>query len=407
MHCRAVLHLGSCVISLCVTALAAYMMHRMLGSEASSERMQSCFVIYSTCLAIMYLFKTYTGIMMAEMRWTFIAVLSMIRSAVTSFAVYFWIDAESGVLFLAWANGLGFLLESVICWLVVRRQRAARVRLALYDTRLARELLRFGLTFCASVLGDSLRYRTQNYVIALFMGVRDVAIFSIAMQFISYFLTLMQSAFGFMVPHFSRLQARNQGKETQETMLQVLHHSLVMSSFIGLCLIFYGKTFILLWLGDGFAASYDALVPLTIGAIISCSMMPADGFLLGTAGHRILAVCALTEGGCIVLASLGGAALYGMGGVAWAYCLVALVFRGVIVPGIVFPRAGLPVTAYVRLLANVMLVYVTPQLLFYLALQGRTGDSYLSLVALAGVQAALVVVIQLSKIRFGKRDCEA
>lgn len=393
------LHALSCLAALCVTGGLAYFAGEFGTEHVSVERLRLCLVVYSVCLACMFLFRTFMGVLMAEMRWTFLALLAMSRSALTSLAVLLWIDEQHGLLLLSVVNGGGFLLEGAVCLLLVRREGKAHFRPSLFDMALAREMLSYGLTYTAAQIGDSFRYRSQNYVIALFMGVREVAVFSIAMQFIGYFLSLMQSAFGIMVPYFSRIQASGDTAKSRETLLYSLRLSYIMSSFIGLCLIFYGRDFIVLWLGEGFTGSYEALIPLTIGAVLSLGMLPADGFLLGTARHRVLARCSLAEGACIFLLSLAFASPFGMVGVAWAYCIVAMVFRGGIVPYLVFSQAGLSLLEYARLLAEVLLTHVVPQVLLYLAMRGTLSPGYLQLVLFACVQALLAVVIQTSLLR--------
>jgi len=394
------LHALSCGLALCVTGGLALFAGVFASDQLPVERLRQCLVIYSVCLSLFFLFRTHTGLLMAEMRWTLIAVLAMLRSAFTSLAVLLMITPENGLWLLAAVNGGGFLLEGAACLLFARRSGRGRVRVALLDAALARELLGYGWAFTVTQLGESMRYRSQNYIIALFSGVREVAVFSIAMQFIGYFLSLMQSAFGIMVPYFSRMQARGDRDDTAGSLLFALRLSYVTASFIGLCLIFYGQEFIVLWLGPGFAEAHDALVPLTIGAVFSLGMLPADGYLLGTARHRMLARCAMAEGVSIVLLSLALAGPFGMEGVAWAYCGVALVFRAGVVPWFVFTQAGLPLLAYARLLAEVAVTHVAPQVLLYLIMRGTLGTGYLQLALLAGMQGVLAVGIQSSLLRF-------
>lgn len=401
------LHALSCGLALCVTGVLALCADVFASDQLPTERLRQCLVIYSICLSLFFLFRSYTGLLMAEMRWTLIAVLGMLRSAFTSLAVLFMITPENGLWLLAAVNGGGFLLEGVTCFYFARGRGLGRVRVALFDAALARELLGYGWAFTVTQFGESMRYRSQNYIIALFAGVREVAVFSIAMQFIGYFLSLMQSAFGIMVPYFSRMQAHGDGENAATSLLFALRLSYVTASFIGLCLVFYGQEFIVLWLGSGFAEAHDVLVPLTVGAVCSLGMLPADGYLLGTARHRMLARCAMAEGLCIVLLSLALAGPFGMVGVAWAYCVVALVVRGGVVPWFVFTQAGLPISAYARLLAEVAGTHVAPQVLLYLFMRDMLGTGYLQLVFLAGMQGVLAVTIQSLFLRLARGAAEA
>lgn len=388
------LHGLACVVSMLATVLLVVCAGLLDVHDISPDRLRQSLAIYCGCFSVMFLFKTYTGILMAEMRWTFIALLAMLRSIVTSVVVLFTIDASNGLLLLSAANGGGFLLEALLAVLAVRLRGSAHLRPRLFDRELARQLLGYGWSFTVSLIGGSLRYRPQHYIIAFFLGVREVAVFAIAMQFVSYFQSLMLSAFGIMVPYFSRMQANGDGQGTRETLLYSLRLSHVFSSVIALCLIFYGKDFILLWLGDGFAASYDALVPMSIGAALSLGMMPSDGYLLGTAAHRMLARCTMAEGVSMTVLALLLVRPFGLMGVAWAFLIASVVFRAGLVPWLVFGHAGLPFTAYWRLLAGVAVTHVLPQVGCHLLIHDRLGTGYWQLALYGMVQVCLALLTE-------------
>ncbi|MBZ2172989.1 lipopolysaccharide biosynthesis protein [Nitratidesulfovibrio sp. SRB-5] len=398
------LHGLSCLVSLLVTAALVYGADFFDARHVSPGRLRLCLLIYSSCLAAMFLFRSHMGIIMAEMRWTLIAVLAMLRSTVTSLVVLFSINESNGLELLSAVNGGGFLLESLLCVLIVKRRGSARFRPHLFSRALAREMLGYGWAFTVTQIGESMRYRSQNYIIAWFMGVREVAVFSIAMQFVGYFLSLMQSAFGIMVPYFSRLQADGDGEGTRATLLFSLRLSYMTSSLIAACLIFYGRPFILLWLGEGFSPSYDALVPLSLGAALSLGMLPADGYLLGTATHRTLARCAMAEGVLIVLLSLLLVTPYGIVGVAWAYLLASALFRAGIVPWLVFTHAGMSLIVYLRLLAELGVTHVLPQVLCFLLIRDAFGPGYWQLLLCCCAQAGVAVGMQAALLRWGGKS---
>ena len=399
------LHGLACVAGLLATVLVVACTGLFDVQHVSPGRLRQSLFIYCSCLGVMFLFKTYTGILMAEMRWTFIALLAMLRSIVTSLAVLFTIDESNGLVLLSAVNGSGFLLESLLAVLAVRLRGSAHLRPRLFDRQLARQLLGYGWSFTVSLIGESMRYRPQHYIIAFFLGVREVAVFAIAMQFVNYFQSLMLSAFGIMVPYFSRMQASGDGQGTRETLLYSLRLSHVFSSVIALCLIFYGRDFILLWLGDGFAASYDALVPMSIGAALSLGMMPSDGYLLGTAAHRMLARCTVAEGVGMTVLALLLVRPFGLAGVAWAFLVASVVFRAGLVPWLVFGHAGLSYAAYGRLLAGLAVTHVLPQAGCHLLIRGSLGTGYWQLAVYGMAQVCLALLTEAAVMRWhGRRQ---
>jgi len=397
------LNIVSCLLSLVITIALLYLGRDHIPQGTDFAQVQTYFAIYAGTFSLLFLFRTWNGVLAAEMRWTLLALISMVKNVVVSLSVLIWISGENGLLFLSVVNGAGFLFEGIVYWIFARRGFSASIRFRHVDWRLGGELFRFGLTSLVAQLGQAMRFRSQPYIIVKTIGAEGVAVFSIATQLITYFTNLIRSAFGIFIPHFSRLQAKHDHDGIRQSMLGALWLSYRVSAYVGLCLVFYGGEFVDLWLGPEFRDVQLVLVPMALGSIFSTSIIPAQEFLMGISQHRITAICNIGEGICVVLASMFSMMYWGIIGVGWSFFFCAFIFRAYLLPYYAFRQAGLPFLNYLQLIGCVALTHVLPQWIFWILVRDYMGTGYLSLFAMSVMQGLVVIVVQYGLFRLDRR----
>lgn len=397
------LNVASCLLACLVTMALLHLGRDHVPQGTDFAQVRTYFAIYAGTFSLLFVFRTWNGVLAAEMRWTLLAFISMARNVLVSLSVLIWITGENGLLLLSAINGLGFLLEGAACWVFARRGFPVSIRPRHVDWRLGRELLTFGFTSLVAQLGQAMRFRSQPYIIVRTIGAEGVAVFSIATQLLTYFTNLIRSAFGIFIPHFSRLQAQDDHDGIRQSMVSALWLSYRVSAYVGLCLVFYGGEFVDLWLGPEFRNVRLVLVPMALGSIFSTSIIPAQEFLMGISQHRITAICNIGEGICVVFASMLSMMYWGLVGVGWSFFVCSLVFRACLMPYYAFRQAGSPLVNYVQLVGCVALTHVLPQWIFWIVVRDHMGSGYLSLFAMTVMQGLVVVVVQYGLFRLDRR----
>ena len=387
---------GCLLILLAGAALAVFADRLAVSAEVDAATVAVSVFIFSAAAAVQILLRSANGLLIGAMRWTFLACVSMLRTVGGSGAVLLLLSESlspaENLLRLALISSAQNALEPLFLFVVARASLPAGPRLSLVSPAQARKLVGFGLPILIGQLGETLRNRTQIYIVASLLGPAQVALFSIARQFINYMGDIMLNVFGILSPYFSRMQARGDDEGCRHSLLESLRLSYAVSCFIGLCLILYGGLFLSRWLGPQFFAAREVLTPLALAGIIGFGEYPASGFLIGLGRHHILAVFSIAQGVLITLLSIPAAWQYGLAGVAWTACAVTLFFSLCLVPARVCRAAGLPLRRYYAVLAGGILPQCAVQYAYFLLIRDFLRADYPSLVLACAGQTCLAAL---------------
>lgn len=384
----------SCMLSLVVTFVLIIIGQDSLSSEVDPAEAVQSFALFGTLFSVLFIFRTWNGVLASEMHWTLLAIIGMVKNIFASLVIIIWIPEHNGLIFLAVVNGVGFIIEGFAHYFFGKRIFKVQIKYKYVDYEMCVQLLRFGLSTLLVQLGQSMRFRSQPYILVNSIGAQGVAVFSIVTQFIAHFNSLILSAFGVFIPWFSRLQAKGDNEGIRQSMLSALWLSYRVATFIGLCLIFYGPTFVALWLGPKFNDVHLALMPMVLGAIFSTSMLPAEEYLIGSSQHKITAICNISEGIAVVVLSLLFVNRWGMAGVGWVYFASSFIFRLCILPYFVFRRASISCYKFLYLLLSVVIMHVVPQFLLWTFLREYLVIGYWCLLVLVFAHVVLAIVSQ-------------
>ena len=122
------LNIISCLLSFTITIALLYLGKDHIPQGTDFAQVQTYFAIYAGTFSLLFLFRTWNGVLAAEMRWTLLALIAMVKNVVVSLSVLIWISGENGLLFLSVVNGVGFLLEGIGYWIFARRGFSASIR---------------------------------------------------------------------------------------------------------------------------------------------------------------------------------------------------------------------------------------------------------------------------------------
>ncbi len=361
--------------------------------------------IVSVSVAVQLLFRAAFGLLAARMRWTTLAVLTMIRTVAVSAAVLFWLSPArpfgANLMLVALLTAAGNIFEAAALYVLAMRHSRARFKGAALSLAQVKALIRFGVPLLIMSIGNLLRTKVQILLVASFLSLAHTAVFALARQFTNYMDTTMSSVFGIMSPYFSRMQAEGDDDGYRSSLLMSLQLSFTVSGYIGLCLVFYGGLFVTRWLGGGFEDIEGVLTPLALGCALGLGGYPSVAFLIGVGRHSILASVNVLEGVVNVAASIPAVIWYGLPGIGWVFFATTLLFRLGVLPPYISAAAGVPLARYYLTIGGIILCQGVAQTLYFTAIRPLLSPSYAALcVACAGqfavAAATLVACIRLT-----------
>jgi len=348
------------------------------------------FLLMGITVAAGFPFRVFSGILASFLRHDYLALISMIRTAGANVCVYVLLSRGHGILSLVIVNCCASLFEYGATY-VVCRIRFPEVKTGLKDFDRAKtgELFRYSGKTMLIQIADLLRFKVDAFVIAVFLNVNLVTYYSVGSRLVDYFGSFIVSTTGFVSPLFSQYEGRGMYEALTRRFLDVTRICTVLSIFIGVSLIFYGKTFIARWMGPGFESSYYVAVILCVPAIIALTQTPGLQLLYALSKHHYYAMSNIAEGVLNLVLSVILVHHYGMYGVALGTAAEMLLFKIFIQPFFVCRAIGLPVTEYMTTILGTAMKATLPLLVYFYFMTGYLKADYARILAIATVQSVL------------------
>lgn len=397
----------ACLLVLAGGGILSLFIADMTQYEVSGRLLLLCLGLFTASMAIQLLFRTFYGLLVAQMRWILLACLYMVKTLVVSAAILYATSPttapDDNLVRVAVIVSAGNIFESLS--MIVLAMRSENLSFAFSFLRLSevKKLLRFGFPVLMVSLGDFLRSNVQIFIVSALLGLGSTAIFSLARQFINYTSSIMQNVFGILSPYFSRLEARNDDESMRHALLQALKLSYSTATYLGLCLAFYCNFFLIRWLGSQFSEVHNVLLPMALSSILTFGQYPANGYLFGVGKHSIIAVLGIGEGIFNVIACVPAMLLYGLPGIGWALFFGTIFVRFVLLPTRVCSVSGISLGRYYWVIIATVLPQALGQSLFFLIISDWLRPQYPHLVIACSGQAVIAAAILCSTHLFTSR----
>ena len=141
-----------------------------------------------------------------------------------------------------------------------------------FDRILFREMSVFSSFIFLNMVIDQINWNIDKYFLGRFHGTETVAVYGLAAQLNSYYLTISTAISNVFIPQVHRMVAdRNDNIELTTLFIRIGRIQFIVLSLIFSALIFFGKPFIVLWAGSDYIDAYPIalllIVPVTIPLI--------------------------------------------------------------------------------------------------------------------------------------------
>jgi len=119
---------------------------------------------------------------------------------------------------------------------------------------------------------DQINWNVDKFILGRFQGTVSVAIYGLAAQLNTYYLSLSTAISNVFIPRVNQMVAiHNDNKELTNLFTRIGRIQFMLLSLIGLGLIFFGKSFISMWAGSDYSEAYPIalllIIPVTIPLI--------------------------------------------------------------------------------------------------------------------------------------------
>lgn len=334
------------VISL-ITVIAAFLAREFIHDQSEVLLFRSVLAIMGVGFAITFPWRIFMGVLSAHLRFDLIASASMGTLLLRTALIVIFLSKGYGIVALAAVTVLFDLALNGFYYRMVKRLLVPfNISWGLVDYPLFKNIFSYSFYTLITKVGDRFRFYAPTFIIGGFLGVGAVTHYAIASKLGTYFLDFMVSSLGLLSPLFSILLGRKDQRSLGRALIFGTKISVAIATFTALCLILYGKPFILVWMGEAYLDAYIPLVILVIGIFCDVSQIPSVSYLYGIAKHRFLAYLTVIEGILNLSLSLWLVRYYGLIGVALGMTIPMVIIKLLVQPLYVTRKIGISLRHY-------------------------------------------------------------
>ncbi len=293
----------------------------------------------------------FAAMIAARERYVVVNIVNILATLLRTGLTVSILLAGHGLVGLAYP-ALAATTVSLIAFIFLARAVIPEFRLSTGSVRGSKlkMLLVYGGFTTIIAIADILRLQIDSIVIGRMIGVTEVGIYGIAAILIRYMLSFVSSGMGVLTPRFASLDGANKKDEIKDIFLRALSISSFIACGITMLLVLFGRPFIFLWVGGGFAGSVPVLTILAVSYAFALCQMPGIGLMYALNKHRYYAVATMSEAIANVILSIVLVRYWGIIGVALGTAIPMLIIKIFIQPMYVSRIAGLQLSSYVKAL---------------------------------------------------------
>jgi O-antigen/teichoic acid export membrane protein len=284
--------------------------------------------IMGLSLALTFQLRVFEGIIASHLRYDLRAQISILKIVLVNILIYLSLKNGNGILSVAIINFFGTCLELILNFAAAYKiTNHITINVKLINKNKIAELFGYSSKTFVGQIADILRFRLDSMVIVYFLNLSLVAPYVIGQRLIEYFTDFIGSLFGILTPVFSKYDGENNTQEIQNKLIEMTKFSVLMSVYVGLTIIIYGKQFIISWMGKNYESSYLIAVILCISYMFALMQNPSVSLLFGISKHKYFVVANSCEGLLNVVLSVILVRPYGIYGVAMGTSISMLTFK--------------------------------------------------------------------------------
>lgn len=344
-----------------LATLAMMAVAPMLLKESADVRLfNQLLAILSVNIALGFPCYVFDGILTSHLRFDLLIPIRIVSTVARTILTYYFIQWDLGIAAIAVMTVVLNLVEHGIKIVMAYAvDPALKISPALFRPGLIREMGGYGVYTFIAKAADILRFQIVAVVLTAFVNVAAVTHYRVASRLIEYFMQLIIGITTVFNPYFSQKEGESGSvlsKDIRDKFFFASRITAHVSMFVGLAMIFYGKDFIVRWVGKDYEGSYTVLVILTVPLALAMTQSTTTALLYGISKHKFVSYSNITEGIVNLILSLSLVKTFGMLGAAWAMAVPFFISKVFIQPWYVSRVLHVPVRGYAWTLLKPVLI---------------------------------------------------
>lgn len=332
---------------------------RLTTGELSTAKILMAIMVFN--IALSFPASVFNSYVTANERYIFQKVLQMVKIIVSPFAtlpILLMGYKSVGMVVVTTLFTIFLEFSNVIyCFRKLKMQFLYKQ----FDFVLMKEMTIFSSYIFLNMIIDQINWNVDKFIIGRYRGTIGVAVYGLAAQLNTYYLSLSTSISNVFIPRVNMMVAvNNNDSELTSLFIRIGRIQFILLSLISSGLIFFGRPFINMWAGAEYDGSYPIalllIIPVTIPLIqnIGIEIQRAKNmhqfrswvYLLMAIGNVILSI-PLTK-------------LYGGVGAAFGTALSLLIGNGLVMNWYYNNRVGLDMKCFWNQILKFLPAFIAP-----------------------------------------------
>jgi O-antigen/teichoic acid export membrane protein len=267
-----------CIIGLIAVVagtVLAFNTELIFGSELTNtelSRAKILMMILVINLAISFPNIVFTSHITANEKFVFQKLVQMIKTVVNPFVVLPILLMGYGSVGMVIATTTLNISIEIINIIYCIKNLKMRFSFKKFDFKLMKEMTVFSSYIFINLVIDQINWNLDKFILGRFYGTISVAIYGLAAQLNSYYMTLSTSISSVFIPRVHRIVATSDDNhELTKLFTRIGRIQFILLSLILTGLIFFGRPFMNMWAGinynDSYAIALILIIPVTIPLI--------------------------------------------------------------------------------------------------------------------------------------------
>jgi O-antigen/teichoic acid export membrane protein len=361
--------------------------------------LKTLIIIAGVKSALMLPFLVYAALLSAKLRFDIAAYLELFKLFLrTLLIVYFLMDGE-GILALAYITlGCETFGYFILAYFAKKQFSKNYIFYSprFFDFKLLKELLNFGKYSFVYELGNTFTTQADNFVVSKYQGLAAVTHYNIALTIYNYAGQFVSTTIYGLTTLFT-ISKLESDEKLRSNFLLFTEITTIATIFTASAMIIFGGDFIVLWMGEDFADSYNILIVFSFVLLFNFLHRTSVSLFFSLAMHKRMAYWSLGEGIVNLIFSIVLVNYYGLIGVALGSLIACIFFKMVLYPAYACKLTNIKKRVYWKLHLRYLSFFTLVLITMHYILLTTSMDTYFKLILIA---IAFTVVFSLITLKF-------
>ncbi|MGG2947782.1 oligosaccharide flippase family protein, partial [Geobacillus stearothermophilus] len=245
-------------------------MHSLTVSEL--ELVKRMYLIVLVNVAISIVSAIFNSIIAAHEKFLFLKSITIVQTILRPIIVLAIFSIHASALILVVIDTIFNVFNIVLKIYFSFNKLHVKIKYHYFNKNLLKEMIRYTFFVFLTAVMDQIFWRSNYLILGVLSGTAAVAVYSIALQMISLYMSLSTAISGVFLPSITKKVINNvTDKELTNIFVKIGRLQYIILGAVLIGFILYGKEFIMIWVGRNFIESYFIsliiMIPFTLDLI--------------------------------------------------------------------------------------------------------------------------------------------